>query len=36
MANLKERIRKGENVLGVSVAMDVEKDRLAAIIESGP
>ena len=36
MANLKERIRRGEDVLGVSVSMNVEKDRLAAIIESGP
>jgi len=36
MANLKERIRRGEDVLGVSVSMNVEKDRLAGIIESGP
>ena len=36
MASLKERIRRGEDVLGVSVSMNVEKDRLAAIIESGP
>jgi 2-keto-3-deoxy-L-rhamnonate aldolase RhmA len=36
MANLKQRINQGETILGVTTIVSIERDRLEALIESGP
>lgn len=36
MTSLKQRIRNGEVVIGASVPMDADRDRVQAVVESGP